>query len=240
MPPKVTLLSACLCASLFEFLFLTKQTLISSSVWNLRGQLLVDVKQRWTSHFPWCLPLLFSHNHPVGCGIHGAHQGLELEQRILFSSSPHTGITFLALQTLSTFARAFSDAWLEGRRTHIHPTAIFLLYSFTSRGRVTLVIIFRLWSVWSVSLSGYDSISQRARCFLQPQMWLPFRGKQLEVLEGGHDDILRSWKALRFWVGIEVRCGVFSTRVGVEHQPLLHLHLHPQTQSHCQQTGIFL
>ncbi len=46
-------LSVCLCASLLEsvFLFLTKHTLISFSVWNPRKLLLVDVKQRWMSHF---------------------------------------------------------------------------------------------------------------------------------------------------------------------------------------------
>ena len=46
-------LNVCLCGLLFEsvFLFLTKHTLISNSVWNLKKQLLVDVKQRWTSYF---------------------------------------------------------------------------------------------------------------------------------------------------------------------------------------------
>lgn len=45
-------LNVCFCGVLIEsvFLFFTKHTLYYS-VWNLRKQLLVDVKQRWTSHF---------------------------------------------------------------------------------------------------------------------------------------------------------------------------------------------
>lgn len=134
----------CSCGVLIElaFLFFTKHRPYYS-VWNLRIQLPVDVKQRWTSEFwhlalgvpSWDLasPFLFIHDHPMGYGIQmhirdrNGCSGSSSPIFFILLSNYRTGMISLTLQILAIFAQAFCDIRLESIKLHMFLLLIPLL-----------------------------------------------------------------------------------------------------------------